>query len=72
MGGGVMVFDTDRIMGGDAGNCYLGEYNIGGDAIEAKINGETAHELHRKCFRFNGWFRIGWNWDIFRAQKENT
>ena len=35
--GGVVVFETGRVFGGDSGFFYLGEYDVSGDILSAKV-----------------------------------
>lgn len=38
MGGGVVVFETSKIFGGDATHFYLGNYEISGNVMKAQVD----------------------------------
>jgi hypothetical protein len=37
VGGGVVVFSKGQVLGGDSGFAYVGNYELKGDALKAKV-----------------------------------
>jgi hypothetical protein len=53
-GGGVVVFDNGKVMGGDAGYFYLGEYKLTGNSFEATIEVAPFIEGYESAFKTVG------------------
>jgi len=49
--GGVVVLQDGRVMGGDGGYFYLGEYTLNGNALRASIEVQPFIENYQSVFR---------------------
>jgi hypothetical protein len=52
IGAGVVIFETNRIFGGDVSYYYLGNYEIKDDIINAKV--KVTHYAHEPLSIFGG------------------
>lgn len=61
-GAGVIVFETERVFGGDSSYYYTGHYNLEGDHVTAQV--DVIHHAGAKNNIFGPVDRISFDFDL--------